>query len=144
MDATVSWGGPDLKFRNDTGHPVLIRATAEGGTMIVNLYSAHSDRVVENRVSERHYIVQPQKRYLLDEYAPSGQIIKYSNGQVGFSVDVVRTVTEGGNLISERAFTSNYVPEHETYIVGPDTQLPPGAWVEAPPPGWNSPFAADA
>jgi len=140
MDATVSWGGPDLKFRNDTGHPVLIRATADGGTMIVNLYSAHSDRVVERRVSERHNIVEPQKRYLYDEFAPPGQIIKYTNGQIGFSVDVTRTVYDGGSLISERVFTSNYVPEHETFIVGPGAELPAGAWAEPPPPGWQSPF----
>ncbi len=140
MDATVSWDGPDLKFRNDTGHPVLIRATADGGAMIVNLYSAHSERTVEKVVSERHNIVEPQKRYLLDEFAPPGQIIKYTNGQIGFSVDVTRTVTDEGQLISQRVFPSNYVPEHETYIVGPGASLPAGAWAEPPPPGWESPY----
>ncbi len=143
MDATVSWDGPDLKFRNDTGHPVLIRANADGGRMIVNLYSAHSDRVVEKVVTERHNIVEPRQRYLLDEYAPPGQIIKYTNGQVGFNVDVTRTVTDNGQLISQRMFPSNYVPEHETFIVGPGAPLPEGAWAEAPPPGWESPYRSN-
>ena len=37
MDATVSWGGPDFKFRNNTNYPIRIDAEADGGTVIVTL-----------------------------------------------------------------------------------------------------------
>lgn len=37
MDATVSWGGPDFKFRNNTDYPIRIEATASGGTTSVKL-----------------------------------------------------------------------------------------------------------
>lgn len=30
-DATVSWGGPDLRFQNKYNQPVLIRAKQHGG-----------------------------------------------------------------------------------------------------------------
>jgi vancomycin resistance protein YoaR len=39
-DATVSWGGPDFAFLNPYPHPVLIRADAAGGRMIVSVYSS--------------------------------------------------------------------------------------------------------
>ncbi|AAU22219.1 VanW family protein [Bacillus licheniformis] len=39
-DATVSWGGPDLRFQNKYNQPVLIRAKRHGGTMVVTLYSS--------------------------------------------------------------------------------------------------------
>ena len=29
-DATVSWGGPDLVFRNDLDHAILIKASVNG------------------------------------------------------------------------------------------------------------------
>jgi len=39
-DATVSWGGPDFAFLNPYSQPVLIRAYAGGGTMVVSVYSS--------------------------------------------------------------------------------------------------------
>ncbi|CEG27008.1 VanW family protein [Bacillus sp. B-jedd] len=41
-DATVSWYGPDFKFRNPYSQPVLIRAKSLGSTLSVSLYSAAS------------------------------------------------------------------------------------------------------
>ena len=36
-DATVSWGGPDFKFRNDTAKAVMIRSWVEGDALTVAL-----------------------------------------------------------------------------------------------------------
>lgn len=38
-DATVSWGGPDFRFRNEYAYPILIRATSYYGQMIVTIHS---------------------------------------------------------------------------------------------------------
>jgi len=141
LDAAVSWDGPDLKFTNDTGHPVLIRAAADASTMIVNLYSAPSDRVVETITSERYAIEKPKERYLADPYAPAGKIIEYTEGQEGFSVDVTRIVRQNGEVVSEEVFPSKYVPEAKTFLVGPGA-FPPGDNVtEEPPFGWESPYS---
>lgn len=37
MDATVSWGGPDFRFKNNTAYPIRIDAFAEGGTVTVKI-----------------------------------------------------------------------------------------------------------
>lgn len=37
MDATVSWGGPDFRFRNTTDYPIRIEASANRGTTTVTL-----------------------------------------------------------------------------------------------------------
>lgn len=42
-DATVSWWGPDFVFENMYNQPILVRAKADDGKMIVTIYS--SDRV---------------------------------------------------------------------------------------------------
>ena len=39
-DATVSWYGPDFTFQNLYQQPILIRAKAINGSMIVNIYSS--------------------------------------------------------------------------------------------------------
>ncbi len=37
MDATVSWGGPDFRFKNNTEYPIRIDAFAEGGNVTVKI-----------------------------------------------------------------------------------------------------------
>jgi vancomycin resistance protein YoaR len=41
-DATVSWWGPDFVFKNEYSHPILIRAKANDGKMIIRIYSSDS------------------------------------------------------------------------------------------------------
>ncbi|WP_085992556.1 VanW family protein [Oceanobacillus senegalensis] len=41
-DATVSWWGPDFVFKNLYNEPILIRARAEHGKMIVQIYTAET------------------------------------------------------------------------------------------------------
>ncbi|MEN2766648.1 VanW family protein [Ornithinibacillus xuwenensis] len=47
-DATVSWWGPDFVFKNEYSHPVLIRAKALDGKMIVRIFSSDSVEVKNN------------------------------------------------------------------------------------------------
>ncbi len=37
MDATVSWGGPEFRFRNSSDYPIRIEAKASGGAVTVKL-----------------------------------------------------------------------------------------------------------
>ncbi|SDZ26522.1 VanW family protein [Thermoactinomyces sp. DSM 45892] len=39
-DATVSWGGPDFRFKNSYNKPMVIRITVSGGTIQINTYTA--------------------------------------------------------------------------------------------------------
>ncbi|GGA87463.1 VanW family protein [Ornithinibacillus halotolerans] len=41
-DATVSWWGPDFVFRNELSHPILIRAQAMEGKMIIRIFTSDS------------------------------------------------------------------------------------------------------
>ncbi|MFC9600039.1 VanW family protein [Peribacillus butanolivorans] len=39
-DATVSWYGPDFRFKNKYNQPILIRATTQEGTVSISVYSS--------------------------------------------------------------------------------------------------------
>ena len=141
MDATVAWPDLDLKFNNNTSKPILIRATADASTMLVNLYSAPSDgRTVETNVSNRYDIKTPEKRYMDDPFAPAKQVIKYVDGQDGFAVDVTRDVKRDGTTLSHDVFVSTYSSQPDTYILGPGAYPPGNNVAEAPPYGWVSPY----
>ena len=43
MDATVSWGGPEFRFRNNSPYPIKIVAKANGGSVTVSILS-YDDR----------------------------------------------------------------------------------------------------
>jgi vancomycin resistance protein YoaR len=43
-DATVSYGGVDLRFRNTTSAPILIRTRVGGGVLVVSIYGKGSVR----------------------------------------------------------------------------------------------------
>lgn len=43
MDATVSWGGPEFRFRNNSKYPIKIVASASGGNTTVSIMS-YDDR----------------------------------------------------------------------------------------------------
>ena len=141
MDATVAWPDLDLKFNNNTAKPILIRATSDASTMLVNLYSAPSDgRTIETNVSERYDIKPPEKRYMEDPFAPAKQVTKYVDGQEGFAVDVTRDVKRDGTTLSHDVFVSTYSSQPDTYIVGPGAYPPGDNVLEPPPYGWVSPY----
>jgi vancomycin resistance protein YoaR len=39
-DATVSWYGPDFTFKNEYNKPILIRANAKNGRVVISIYSS--------------------------------------------------------------------------------------------------------
>ena len=53
IEATISWTKPDLVFRNDTDHGVVIKTSYTGTSITVKLFGNNSDRDVRAFVSER-------------------------------------------------------------------------------------------
>jgi vancomycin resistance protein YoaR len=51
-DATVSWGGPDFKFRNNLNKPVLIRIKISGSHLTVYTYTVPGAKVARKKVPQ--------------------------------------------------------------------------------------------
>lgn len=49
-DATVSWGGPDFKFKNPLSSPILIVAEANHGRLSISVYAPHSTHYFPRRI----------------------------------------------------------------------------------------------
>lgn len=43
MDATVSWGGPEFKFRNNRAYPIKLSVTYEGGAITAKIIGANEN-----------------------------------------------------------------------------------------------------
>jgi len=113
-DAQVAYGSQDLKFRNDTGHALLLRCHAGGGQVTVVLVGT-TGRTVTFTTSgfyDRHPsgTSRSHPRVITDDTLSHGVTI-LENGFDGRTVKVVRTVRQGGRLLFRDTFVSTYAPK---------------------------------
>ena len=108
-DATVSGGGPNLRFRNDTKHHILIRGTSNGITTTFNIYGTGEGRTVDFITSD-FYDEVPRATYEIRAswLGPGTTYVKIS-GQAGKSIKVTRTVkAKDGTVIHDDTFVSKW------------------------------------
>jgi vancomycin resistance protein YoaR len=87
-EATISWGGPDLVFRNDWDAAVLMKLDATDTSITVRFYSSSFGRSVETTTGAPYR----------------------STGPGGFTVDYTRQVFKDGRLLRDERFTTRYDP----------------------------------
>ncbi|HEY7562137.1 MAG TPA: VanW family protein, partial [Gaiellaceae bacterium] len=100
-DATVSWGGPDLVFKNDLEHAVLIKVTYTDSTFTVSFYGTRQGRKVVSTTSSPTSYTQPKLQYAVDPSAAPNSLTTTSAGGPGFDVNVHRKVFQDGKLLRE-------------------------------------------
>ena len=133
-DATVSWGGPDLVFRNDLKNAILVKVSYTNTTFTVSFYGTKQRRRVEATTSALTNYTQPQLQYAIDPSAPPNSVRTAAGGGPGFDVNVHRKVFQDGKLLREDDFFTRYVPQNPTAIYGPG-KTPPGPYFYLPSSG---------
>ncbi len=117
-DATVSWGGPDLKFKNDTEHWVLISVSYTSSSITIALYGTDPGYDVKAEKGPwtdfRDYPVEEVK----DPTMPKGKRIVEDKGIRGRRITVTRTVYRNGEVVRTDRFVSVYKPKVEVVRVG--------------------------
>jgi len=117
-DATVSWGGPDFKFRNDTDYPVKILAEQTDGQMIMTLLGTKtSDKTVETR-TEVVETISPDTVTVEDSSLYEGESEVYQGGITGYSTRTYKQITENGSTTEVLANNSYYSKRDQVVHVG--------------------------
>lgn len=124
-DATVSWGGPDLKFKNDTGHWILLSVSYTSGSITIALYGTDPGYEVSSNTSgwsnERPFPTEEIK----DPLMYVGTRAVEDGGITGRRCTVTREVTKDGTVVRTDEFVSVYRPKVEVVRVG--TKPKPGS-----------------
>ena len=126
LDATVSWGGPDYQFRNDTNYPIRIETRYSGGYLTVNLYGTKTDDVTVKITTEKLSDTPYETIYEEDPtLAPGTEQVK-TTPYTGHKVRSYRNLYDGnGNLISSTLeAVSDYKSRNKVILRGP--ALPTG------------------
>lgn len=131
-DATVSYGGTDFCFKNNTSMPVEIRAIAEGGinTIIIVGTDEHPEREIKI-TTQQTGSSSPKVVIKKDATLPEGEVKVESAGTNGSSHIAYKVVYESGEEISRTVLSkSTYagkdrVEIHGTMVVEPEpTETP--------------------
>ncbi len=130
LEATVAWGSLDLRFRDDTGHGVLIRTIMRNTSITVTIYGTKKYSDIK-AVSGPRYDVRPPKRL----YDPLPTCV-HQSPEDGFSIDVYRVFYQNGVEVRREKLTSSYRPSDEV-ICKPDpakaTPSPSGSGLSTSP-----------
>ena len=119
-EATISWGGPELVFRNDWPAPVRLRLTATNTAITVRLYSKRVGRSVVSWTGPRYAHVAPRTLVVVNRgLAPGARRLVQEAGQPGFTIEYGRSVRRGVALRTQERFRTRYEPQNAIVEVGP-------------------------
>jgi vancomycin resistance protein YoaR len=108
-DATVSAGSPNLRFRNDTKHHILIRGSSTGIVTSFNIYGTDEGRTVTYTTSDFYDVVEREVATFSASWLSPGTTVIKLAGQEGKKIDVIRTVTaKDGSVIHKDTFVSTW------------------------------------
>ena len=139
MDATVSWGGPEFRFRNSTDYPIRITAEVSGGYVKIQLIGTDE---------KDYYVEMKYKIVSTNAYETTTQEFEFDNEKGYKDGDVVQAGVDGktvksykckydkktGKLLSETLeATSTYKRKDQIIaVVKPEPTEPPTEETTAP------------
>ena len=111
MDATVSWPGPDFKFKNNTEYPLKIVTYREGQTITCELWGTRTDfsySYIEMEYTEWKWI-EPEVTYKEDPSIAPGTTKLDDSGHWGLNCSTYKCkYDENDNLISRVWVADSY------------------------------------
>ena len=136
MDATVSWGGPDYKFTNNTDYPIKIETVYEKGYLTVRILGTNLDGTYVKMTYEQLSSTPFEVVYEDDPaLAPGEEVVKVTP-YTGYKGRTYRNVyaADGSLISSEYEDTSDYKVRNRVILRGPAAEQP-SAPVVNPTPG---------
>ncbi len=121
LDATVFSPDVDFKFKNDTPYHILIEAYANdaAGRLTYKFYSTNDGRQVAiSQPIVENVVPHPEDKIEEDPTLPAGTRQQVDYAADGADVTVTRTVTRGGQVVSEDRVFTRYQPWQAIFKVG--------------------------
>ena len=125
IDAAIYYPTVDLKFKNDTGHALLIQTFVDYNNQRLT-FTLYGSKDPNRDVSITTPVVlstspAPTPSYQDDPTLPVGQVKQVDFAADGANVYFTRTVNENGKTTIYDKFTSNYKPWQAVYMRGTKT-----------------------
>lgn len=116
-DATVSWGGPDFKFKNNRDYPIKIEVSYANSKLTCKIIGTNVDGSYVKFTSERTGDVAYNTKYENDATIPEGQqVTKQAGSNGGKAVSYRLVYDKDGKLLSKKKEANSYYKGHEAII----------------------------
>jgi len=115
LDATVSYGSIDFKFKNTLENPVYISIAPAGGTISAQIYGYPEDKrsvKIETQLVEK---IERGVETKYDSQLEEGRQRIEDSGRDGFKVKVYRTFMDGSG--KKQQLSSDYYPPAKKVVV---------------------------
>lgn len=135
LDATVSWGGPEYRFRNDSDYPVKIVAFVSGRTLTVQFFGTNPDGIYvtteRTRLSTTNYTTVYQPDSSIAQGTTDVKVTPYT----GRKVTVYRCVYAADGTLLSRTLenTSDYKARDKVILYHPADAASLGLTPESTP-----------
>jgi len=127
-DATVDYPDVDLKFRNDTGHWLLLRTFVGSSSLSVVLYGTPTGRKVVSTTAPLVTHGAPPVEKTVDPSLKPGETVVVDPGVPAMTTSVSRKVYDAnGKLLDNDVWYSSYRSSPEIVRVGPPKKKPKAA-----------------
>lgn len=154
MDATVSWGGPEFRFKNNTDYPIRIDAEVSGGHVKISLVGTDERDYYVEMESKIVEVLEPKTEYKEYSSREDAKAAGYTDGEIiqqpvtGYTVYTYKCKynKDTGKLISkDYEATSNYVRMNKIVVRvnAPETKPPETTVAPEPTVVPTAPPAAD-
>jgi vancomycin resistance protein YoaR len=113
-EATVAWGSKDLRFQNDSGHPVYIQAVHKVGSIEVSMWGTKIWDEIESISSPRRNIVSP------DTVESTEPDCEPQSPVDGFDITITRVFISDGEEVKRETYDTHYDPTDRIVCVDPE------------------------
>ena len=126
MDATVSWGGPDYKFTNDTDYPIKIVTSYVNNYVTVQIWGTNLTGVTA-KITNEYLSTTPYETVYEDDptLAPGEEKVKTSP-YTGYKYRTYRNLYDADGKLISSAYeaTSDYKARNRVILRGPTLEEP--------------------
>ena len=123
-DATVAWGGPDLRFVNNLSKPILILGWTTSNRLYVRIIGSAKDKTDVELLRTGVETIPAGYKEISDPSLPPGKKALEQKGHDGARATLIRVIGRDGKEIKREVLhTDYYAPRPKVVRVGP--ALPP-------------------
>ncbi|GAA3113410.1 hypothetical protein GCM10020254_69700 [Streptomyces goshikiensis] len=109
-EATVAWGTLDLRWKNDSGHAIYIRARSTDTSVTISFLGTKKYDEIRATHGPRTNPVPPGKR------TGAGPTCEVQTPLEGFDVSVGRVFVKGGQEVKKETFRTHYTPARRGHL----------------------------
>jgi len=118
-DATVAYDYLDLKFKNNTGKYVLLRAEVQGNKLLIRVFGDRPAGETVSIVTSTTNVLPYSVKEVTDSSLPAGARVVEKKGGSGFKVNVWRIVKINGQELKRELISQDtYNPASQVVRVG--------------------------